>query len=291
MRIAVTGAAGSLGRQVVHLLAEQTTAEVVALTRRHVPVPSRAVVVVADYDDRDALSRALTDVDTLVFISSDGEGTRVLAHHLNIVAAARDGGVAHIVALSGIDADIDSPFCYAITNGLTEQVIRDSGCGFSIARASIFTEFFAHFILPARTTGQLRLSTGGGRISLVSKADVGHCLAALAQTTPTGRCHDLTGPVALDAAGIATTAAQAWNRPVVHRLVTPAEHMAELAAVEDPWWTYAYTSMFVSIREHRWDRVTGDVAHLIGRPPRTLLEILTAPRSSDDANLTQPSET
>ncbi len=153
-RIAVTGAAGSVGGQVVQLLAEQTTNEVVGLTRRPVPVPSRAVVAIADYNDRDALSRALAGVDTLVLISSDGEGTRVLTHHLNIIAAARDGGVAHIVALSGIDADIDSPFCYAITNGLTEQAIRDSGCGYSIARASIFTEFFAHFILPARTTGQ-----------------------------------------------------------------------------------------------------------------------------------------
>lgn len=286
-RIAVTGAAGSLGRQVVQLVAEQTTAEVVALTRRPTPVPSRAVVVIADYDDRDALNRALTDVDTLVLISSDGEGTKVLAHHLNIIAAARDGGVAHIVALSGLDADIDSPFCYAITNGLTEQALRDSGCGISIARASIFTEFFARFLLPARTTGQLRLSTGDGRISLVSKADVGHCLAALARTTPTGRYHDLTGPVALDAAGIAAAAAQAWNRPVVHRLVSPAQQMAELAAVENPWWTYAYTSMFVSIGEHRWDRVTGEVAHLIGRPPRTLFEILTATRSSGDTMLEQ----
>jgi len=29
-------------------------------------------------------------VDTLIFVSSDGKGTRVLTHHLNVVAGARD---------------------------------------------------------------------------------------------------------------------------------------------------------------------------------------------------------
>src|SRR5215211_7786131 len=148
-RIAVTGASGSLGGQVVRLLAEHTDGDVVALSRRPTAVPPRVTARIADYADGGALRNGLPDVDTLVFLSSDGEGTRVLAHHLNVVAAARACGVTHIVALSGVDADVDSPFCYAVTNGLTEQAIRDSGCGFSIVRASIFAEFFRHFLLPA----------------------------------------------------------------------------------------------------------------------------------------------
>src|SRR5918993_890532 len=247
MRIAVTGASGSLGGQVVRLLAEQT------------------------------------DGDIVVFISSDGEGTRVLAHHLNVVAAARACGVAHIVALSGVDADVDSPFCFAVTNGLTEQAIRESGCGFSIVRASIFAEFFRHFLLPARTTGQLSVPAGDGRIGLVSKGDVGRCLAALARCSPTGRCHEVTGPAALDAAAIAATAAQAWVRPVTYRPISAAAYMAQAAATEDPWWLYAYTSMFASIREQRWDRVTAEVQHLTGRDPRHLGEILDETTPSADA--------
>jgi uncharacterized protein YbjT (DUF2867 family) len=191
-RIAVTGASGSLGGQVVRLLAEQTEADVVALSRRPTAVPPRVIARIADYADGGALRNGLADVDTLVFISSDGEGTRVLAHHLNVVAAARDCGVAHIVAVSGVDADVDSPFCYAVTNGLTERAIRESDCGFSIVRASIFAEFFRHFLLPARSTGQLSVPAGDGRIGLVSKGDVGRCLAALARCGPTGRCHEVT---------------------------------------------------------------------------------------------------
>ena len=87
-----------------------------------------------------------------------------------------------------MDADVDSPFCYAVTNGLTEQAIRDSGCGFSIVRASIFTEFFRHFLLPARTTGQLSVPAGDGRIGLKTP---GGC-------TPTPAC----SPPSTNSAGV-----------------------------------------------------------------------------------------
>ena len=273
VKIAVTGAAGGLGGQVVRLLAGQTAAEVVAISRRPAAFPPRVIARTADYADRRALRSGLADVDTLVFISSDGEGSRVLAHHLNVVSAARACGVAHIVALSSVDADVDSPFCYAITNGLTEQAIRDGG-GFSIVRASIFTEFFRQFLLPARTTGQVSLPAGNGRIGLVARSDVGRCLAALASRGPTGRCHEVTGPAALDTAAIAATAAKTWGRSVTHRPISAAAYLAQLAATEEPWWAYAYTSTFASIRQQRWDRVTAEVQHLTGRSPQPLSAIL-----------------
>lgn len=202
----------------------------------------------------------------------------MLTYHQNLVAAARDGGVQHIVALSGVDAEVGSPFCYAITNGFTEQLVRDSGCGFPIVRASIFAGFLGHFLLPLRTTGRLRLPIADGRVGLVSRTDVGRCLAVLAGAAPTGRCHEVTGPEALDGATLADAAAQAWNRPVIDQPISAAEHAAELAAPEEPWWAYAYSSMFASIREQRWDSVTTEVKELTGRAPRSLSEVLGGPR-------------
>ena len=37
---------------------------------------------------------------------------------------------------------------------------------------------------------------------------------------------------------------------------------------ETPWWAYAYTSLFGSIREHRWEVVTDAVERLTGEPAR-----------------------
>ncbi|MCP2265389.1 NmrA family NAD(P)-binding protein [Promicromonospora thailandica] len=286
MRIAVTGSTGTLGSQVVRLLAAEDTHQVVALARRPeavatavptaVPTAASAVVVrYADYEDPGSLRAALAGVEVLVFVSSDGEAARMMVHHQNVVRAVVDAGVGHVVYLSGVDADVSSPFCYAFTNGWTERLLEDSGCGFSFARAGLFAEFFGAFLRPALGSGELRVPAGRGRVSLVSRADVGRCLAALAVAGPSGTHHDLTGPVALDLDAVAAVLAEVAGRPVRYTDVPPPALARELAgAGEDPWWTYAYASMFASVREDRWGVVSGEVLRLTGREPRTLGDVL-----------------
>lgn len=282
--IAVTGAAGRLGGQIVRLLAHQPGGHhVIALTRRPAELPAGVSIRIVDYGHPAALQSAMARVDTLVLVSSDGEATHVLQHHLNLVAAARAARTRNVVALSGLDADVSSPFCYAVSNGYTEQAIRDSGLGFTFVRASLFTEFFLGFLSPpAPVAGRdsdsvddrLRLPAGDGLISLVSRADVGQSMAALALVPPTHRHHDITGPVAWHMDDVAAAVREQWHRPLTYRPTTPQQHMAELAGREEPWWVYAYTSMFASIREHRWELVTNEVEDLLARPPTGFSETL-----------------
>ena len=109
------------------------------------------------------------------------------------------------------------------------------------------------FLVRSRATGQLRLPAADGRISLVSRADVARCLAALAVAPASGRHHDITGPQSLDLAKIAALATREWGTPLEYARITPSEHCTEMAITgEDPWWMYAYSTMFASIREQRW---------------------------------------
>lgn len=278
MRIAVTGAGGRLGGQVVALLAAHQDHHVVGLCRRARPPLRRNVsVAVADYMDTGALHNALRNVDTLVFISSDGAAAQLLVHHYNLVQAATDCGVRHVVALSGLDADLASPFCYAVTNGFTERLVQGSGCAFSVARASIYTEFFMRWLTEARDTGQIRLPAADGEISLVSRGDVARCLAALALSAPTGRHHDITGPATFDVGALAALAARVWRTQIGYVELTPAEYREEMMqADEDPWWIYAFSTLFDSIRQHRWSPVSAEVSSLTGRQPTSVADILDA---------------
>jgi NAD(P)H dehydrogenase (quinone) len=87
--------------------------------------------------------------------------------------------------------------------------------------------------------------------------------------------HELTGPAALDMHDVAALAARNWQIPVRYIDIPPADFQRELAAADlDPWWCYAFSSMFASIRQHRWDRITGDIASLTGRSPLTVDNLL-----------------
>ncbi|RSN64474.1 NAD(P)-dependent oxidoreductase [Streptomyces sp. WAC 04229] len=280
MRIAVTGAGGNLGGRVVQLLANRADVDVVAMTRRRLPAgtfPPQVEVAVADYADPAALRAALKGVDTLVFVSSDGPDARVLLHHRNVVAAVAAEGVGHVAALSSVDADTASPFCYAVTNGLTEDLLLASGVPCSFAGASLYIEFFQGWLTEARATGLLRLPAADGRVSLVARDDVARALAVLAVGEPTGRHHDITGPESVDLAGIAAITAEAWGTPVAYLDISADMYITEAAATGlDPWWLYAFSSMFASVREQRWDRVRNDYTQLTGRSPLALRDVLSA---------------
>ncbi|TDD69925.1 hypothetical protein E1262_11695 [Jiangella aurantiaca] len=276
MRIAVTGASGRLGGQVAELLAGEPGHEVVALARpssTYVPPPG-VTVAAADYADPVTLRKALTGADTLVFVSSDGHAATVMLHHANVVQAAADAGVGHVVALSGLDVDLESPFCYAVTNGHTEQLLAASGCGYSLARASVYTEFFAALVRGSRrgdaAGGEVRLPAGDARVSLVARADVGRSLAALALRPPSNTHHDLTGPAALSLAEVVA----ALDPAARYVDVPPAEYVAALLdGGETSWWAHAYATTLESIRLGRWAAVSDEVAALTGRPAASLHDL------------------
>ncbi len=265
MRIAVTGGTGRIGGLAVRLLTDDGRHDVVPLSSRTAP-----------YDDPAALRAALDGVDTLVFVSSDGEAARVVVHHRNVLDAATWCGVGHVVQLSGLDADVSSPFCYAFTNGDTERRLRASGLRYSIVRAGLFTEFFLDLIRRAGTaTGgadaMVALPAADGRVSLVARSDVAHCLAALALHEPTNGHHDVTGPESLTVEAVAKAVGYRYAD------TAPAGFAAALLRLgEEPWWTYAYTSMFESIRQGRWAATSGAVAELTGREPLSLRDVLNS---------------
>jgi uncharacterized protein YbjT (DUF2867 family) len=102
----------------------------------------------------------------------------------------------------------------------------------------------------------------------VSRGDVARCLAALALAPASGRHHDITGSRSLDLDAIAAAGTREWGTPLRHVNIAPGEHGAEMAAAgEDPWWMYAYSTMFASIRDQRWAAVSAEIHRLTGRPP------------------------
>jgi NAD(P)H dehydrogenase (quinone) len=271
MNVTVTGASGRVGGRIVGACAARGF-NVVAVSRTD---PNRDEPNVrwfsADYGDAGALPAAFDDADVAVVVSSDGEAHEVLAHHYHLAEAISGAGVRRVVYLSALDASAQSPFCYAVTHARTEQRLASVCTDTAFVRASLFTEFFALWILGAST--ELRLPMNDGRVSLVSRIDVADSMVGLIDSDVVGTVR-VTGPQSLGLRELAGLSGELLGRVIQPVDIPLREFRATLVDQFNPWWSYAFASMFESIQLNQWSDVSSAVHEIVQREPTSALTAL-----------------
>ena len=276
--VAVTGAAGAIGSRVVRALSWEGRS-VTALVRDPERCPTGPGVrpAMSDYADPDSLDRALDGADALVFIGSDGEADRMLAHHRNVIAATRRAGVRSVVFLGSQDADEDSPFCYAHTYATTERWLCEAFEDLVVVRAGLHAEFLGTWLVEAGTSGVLSLPMPTGVVAPIAQADVAASLVSALTASSAGARHVVTGAETYDHADLARLAARLGSRAVESQPVSSSEFAQRmLVSGESPWWRYAFETMFAAVEQGRFGYATDDLTTLTGRQATTFADVLAA---------------
>lgn len=156
---------------------------------------------------------------------------------------------------------------------LAEQVLNWSGLPVIHLRPTVFMEnpLFAWVAVASIVRdGTIRLPFGSGRTSPVSASDVAEVIVRLllAPSPPIGRVYELTGSQSRDMAAIATELSAALGRPVTYVDVPYGEWLTDLEALHLPPHVFDHIATMARLhRENRYDRVTNDIADLLGRSP------------------------
>jgi NAD(P)H dehydrogenase (quinone) len=192
-----------------------------------------------------------------------------------VIAAAVDAGVEHLVYTSIIDVSAESGFYYAAIHRETEALLAESGLRHGLARTSIFADYFVStWLAPALEEGALALPAGSGRMSLVTRADVARAVA-FAAATRREEAMELTGPEALTADEISRIAAATKGRSLRYLALDDEAYRERLARAETPdWLIEAYSTMFNSVREGRFELVSGDIPRFTGERQHSFAEFL-----------------
>lgn len=279
--IAITGATGQLGQQVIEQILTKVPAnQVVALVRN--PAKAEAlsklgvVVRQADYTNPASLDAALAGVDKLLLISSSEVGQR-LEQHRNVINAAKKAGVKLLAYTSILRADT-SAIGLAVEHKATEQLIKDSGLNYVLLRNGWYTENYAASIPGAIGAGAFAGSAGEGRIASAARGDyAAAAVAVLTQDGHANKTYELAGDDAYTLAEFAAEISRASGKQIPYVNLPEAEFSGLLEKVGLPKPVAdLLASSDVSASEGALFDDSHTLSKLIGRPTTAYSEVVKA---------------
>jgi uncharacterized protein YbjT (DUF2867 family) len=190
MKIVVIGGSGLIGRNVVDRLVAQGHDSVPAS-------PSTGVDTITG----EGLAEVTAGADVVVDVSNapvwddDAVMEFFTTSSRNLLAAERDAGVGHHVAVSIVGADRLPDSGYLRAKVAQEAEIEAGSIPYTILRATQFFEFLGQIVESGAEGDSVRLSTG--LIQFVGAHEVAAMVAELALEAPVGGRVELGGPEAL----------------------------------------------------------------------------------------------
>jgi uncharacterized protein YbjT (DUF2867 family) len=278
--IVVTGANGQLGRAVVERLLERVPAEEIGVSVRE---PARAKdlaergvrVRQADFTDATGLAPAFAGATRVLVVSTDAAGEAALARHRTAVRAAAEAGVERVHYTSHMGASPSSLFLPTRDHAATEAALRDCGVPFTALRNGFYASTVPMLLGQALRTGELA-APADGPVSWTTHADLADATArVLTGDAVDGPTPPLTGPEAVDLAGVADIVTRLTGREIRRVVVPDADYRAGLLAHGLPEWRAdVLVGMFAASRRGEFAAVDPALATLLGRPAQRLADFL-----------------
>jgi uncharacterized protein YbjT (DUF2867 family) len=190
LKIVVIGGSGRVGTNVVRRL----------VAHGHDPVPASPATGV-DSVTGDGLADVMLGADVVVDVSNapvwedDAVRKFFTTSTRNLLAAERDAGVGHHLAVTIVGAERLPDSGYLRAKVAQEAEIEAGAIPYTILRATQFFEFLPQIAEAGAEGDSVRLSNG--LLQPVAVDDVAATVAELATSVPVGGCVELGGPEVL----------------------------------------------------------------------------------------------
>lgn len=267
-KILVTGATGTIGKELVKQLISQEFCVRIAVRD-----PEKAAeldtcgcpIVLFDYQKPETFKKAFEGINGL-FLATPIMHPRIDELILPAIDSARKLGVEHLVSLGaiGIEQGIDSPL------SVVEKCVQGSGLNYTILRPNLLMQNFQTLAgMAIRNTGLMHLPAGDARISFVDGRDVA---AAAAQTLLNqkhrNKIYVLTGCEALDHFQIAHILSKVTSRTITY---IPVNHNEAEKELLNAGWADEAAELMIGLYEiarHGWcEEIQPDLQNILEREP------------------------
>jgi NAD(P)H dehydrogenase (quinone) len=285
-KILVTGATGQLGKAAIQELLKKVAVENISALVRDLnkagDLQAKGVnLIQGDYTDYASLVSAFKGVNQLYFVSSSDVMNR-FAQHQNIVKAAVEAGVGHIIYTSAQrkSEDGSSPIAMvADAHWQTDDLIKQSGLTYTILKHGLYTDILPMFMGDkVIETGTIFLPAGDGKSSYASREDLAAAGAIILTTVGhQNKTYEFGGPVSYSFHEIAGILSELSGKTVQYVSPAPEAYSDQLKSygVPDPMIQGAAT-FCVAIAQGEFDFPSSDLEKILGRKPQTVKDFLKA---------------
>jgi uncharacterized protein YbjT (DUF2867 family) len=272
--ILVTGATGTVGREIIKQLALQDVhvrAGVHSIIKgENLKRLPGVEIVEIDFKKPESLHAAFTHVDRLMLITPFSEDQLEMAR--NLVDEAKKKEVKHVVKLSALGAGEEPGIQVGRWHREIEAYIEESGIPYTFLRAANFMQNLVNYNADTiKHEGKFYYPVGEGKVSFIDTRDIAAvAVEALVGEGHEGRIYDLTGSEALSHGEMAAILSEVTGRNITF-VDVPAEaaRQAMLSQHMPEKMVSATLELYDAFRNGRFESITNTVEQITGRPPHT----------------------
>ncbi len=271
--ILVTGATGTVGREVVRqLLAAKKSIRVLVRDPEKATFGAGVEVVQGDLSKPETLPPALKGIERAFLLTSAHPDQ--VKWHGGFVDAAKQAGVQQIVRLSAMGADVKSPLALGRWHGECEQHLERSGIAYTHLRPNAFMQNVLMFLQTMTAQGAFYAPIGDATISLVDVRDIAAvAVKALTASGHEGKTYILTGPEPLSYAQVAEELSMVCGKKVHYVNVPPeAAKQGMVQAGMPAWLADALLELYDVWRKGFGATVTETIREVTGQAPRSFAQ-------------------
>ncbi|MVO08228.1 NAD(P)H-binding protein [Flavobacterium sp. TP390] len=283
--ILITGATGNFGSATINFLVEKGIQphEIRALVRNEASATALLEkgigIAIGSYDDYNSLTKAFTGVDQLLLVSGNDIENR-LQQHLNVINAAKEVGVKHIVYTSfqRKNETPSSPLWVVAHSHLeTEKALKESGLTYTILKNNLYMDFLPGFIgehvLENKT---IYVPAENGTISAVLRSEMAEAAATiLSSKGHENKEYDFTNNEALSYSEIAKIISETSGKNIVYVSPSATEYQTTLKGFGLPDEAVGvFTSFAVGQAEGELEKVSTDLENILQRKPVSVRSFL-----------------
>lgn len=275
--LAITGATGQLGQATLRALSAKTTPDqLVALVRD----PQKATALYqqgvhvrqGNYNNVASLVAAFQGVATVLLISGTDMAARTQQHR-NVIDAAREAGVQHLVYTSVLNPSTASAFIASPSHVATEAHLRASGLTYTLLRNTLYLDLVPMLVgKEALPSGQFYFAAGTGQASFALRAEIAEALAHVLTTSGhENQTYDIAPAPTYSMQDVAAVISEVSGQPVAYVPVSSEDMAAGMRRKQVPeHLTELVVSMAQAMAQQEFNASSPVFEQLLGRKPTDL---------------------